>query len=162
MISKDIPATPRLTNRDDWPLNRWLPVTAGAIVVLTVAVGLLLLQTRQPGTSWVEHRGSMLIVHGRGSDAELGYLAAGRYEVTIDQNQDGCADSLSLVGADGVEWFRLDPHLINYKEFARTTQLPAQRYVMHVDAYHEGNGLGPRATPSPVSRCAWVFELAPA
>ena len=143
-------------------MNRWLLVTAGAIVVLTVAVGLLLLQTRRPATSRVEHRGSTLIVHGRGSDAELGYLATGRYEVTIDQNQDGCADSLSLVGADGVEWFRLDPHLTNYKEFARTTQLPAQHYVMHVDAYQQGNGLGPRVTPRPVTGCAWVFELAPA
>jgi hypothetical protein len=108
----------------------------------------------------VEHRGTTLIIHGHGADAELGYLPAGRYELTIDYNQNGCADSLSLLGEDGVEWFRLDPHLVNYRDFARTRQVPAERYVMHVDALEHG-GLGPRTTPTPIRDCSWVFELAP-
>lgn len=142
-------------------MNRWLLLTASSLVVLVVAIGILLLRNSAPASSWVEHRGMTLIIHGRGSDAELGYLAAGRYELTIDANQDGCADSLSLVGSDGIEWFRLDPHLMNYKDFARTPQIPGQPYVMHVDAL-AGRGLGPRTTPSPISGCTWIFELAPA
>ena len=143
-------------------MNRRMVVAGRACVVLLLAgLGALLLRNQSPAPSWVEHRGTILIIHGRGPDAQLGYLPAGGYELTIDENRDGCADSLSLFGDDGVEWFRLDPHLINYKAFARTRQIPGQRYVMHVDSLDVG-GLGPRSTPSPISDCVWTFELAPA
>ena len=142
-------------------MSRWLIVTASALVVVMVWVGVLLLRDRAPARSWVERRGATLIVHGRGADAELGHLAAGRYKITIDENQNGCADSLSLFGEDGVEWYRLNPHLINIEGFATTRPIPGQRYRMHVDALNLG-GLGPRTTPTPVSNCSWVFELAPA
>lgn len=143
-------------------MNRRLLVTGGAVVLLLIAgAGALLLRPQASAPSWVEHRGTTLIVHGHGPDAQLGYLSPGRYEVTIDENQYGCADSLSLFGEDGVEWFRLDPHLNNYKAFARTRQIPGQRYVMHVDALDTG-GLGPPTTPTPISECVWTFELAPA
>jgi hypothetical protein len=142
-------------------MNRWLVVTVGALVLLITGVGALLLWNQASRPSWVEHRGKSLIVHGRGSAAELGYLAGGRYELTIDQNDDGCVDSLSLVGEDGFEWFQIDPHLVNYKDFAKTREIPGQRYQMQVAALVHG-GLGPRMTPRPIRDCTWVFELAPA
>ena len=141
-------------------MKGWI-VALSALVLFAGAAAALLLRSATPSVSRVEHHGKTLIVYGHGPDAELGYLAAGRYELTIDQNENGCADSLSLMGKDGVEWFRIDPHLANYKDFARTRQIPGQRYVMHVDALEHG-GLGPRTTPSPISNCAWTVELAPA
>lgn len=141
-------------------MNRWPVVTVGALVLVIAGVGALLVSNSASRPSWVEHRGKSLIVHGRGSAAELGYLA-GIYELTIDQNDNGCVDSLSLVGEDGVEWFRIDPHLVNYRDFAKTRAIPGQRYQMQVAALVHG-GLGPRMTPKPIRDCTWVFELAPA
>jgi hypothetical protein len=132
-------------------------------LVLLIAGGVVLsLRDRTPAVSQVEHRGSRLIVYGHGADADLGYLAAGRYELTIDDNRDGCANRVTLDGEDGTRWLDLDPHLINYRDFATTREIPGQRYSMHVQTFFGGAGLGPRPTPSPISDCVWVFELAPA
>ena len=134
----------------------------GGVTLAVLAVGIVLLFLRgSSSTSFVERHGATLIVHGQGAQADLGYLAAGRYELTIDQNEAGCANSVTLTGEDGVEWFQLDPHLINYKDFATTRRIPGQRYWMRVSTYFGGGGLGPRATPTPIASCSWVFELTP-
>jgi hypothetical protein len=143
-------------------MNRWL-VVALCVLVLLIGGGVVLsLRNEPPAGSRVEHRGNTLIIYGRGSEADLGYLAAGRYELTVDQDYDGCADGLTLIGDDGVKRFWLNPSLINYRDFGTIREFPGQHYLLHVDVYFGGSGLGPRTTPSPLSVCTWVFELAPA
>ena len=142
-------------------MKAWI-VAVGALVILTIGAAALWLRSDQPPMSRVEHNGKTLIIHGRGASADLGYLAAGRYQLTIDENWDGCANRVTLVGEEGTTWLDLDPHTINYKDFATTRVIPAQRYSMEVSTYFGGGGLGPRPTPFPIGDCSWVFELAPA
>jgi hypothetical protein len=132
-------------------------------VLLLIAGGVVLsLRSQTPADSQVEHRGNRLIIYGHGADADLGYLPAGRYELTIDENRGGCANRVTLDGEDGTRWLDLDPQLINYKDFATTRELPGQRYSMHISSFFGGGGLGPRPTATPVSTCIWILELAPA
>ena len=142
-------------------MKAWI-VAVGALVILAIGAAALWLRNERPSASRVEHHGKTLIVYGRGASADLGYLAAGRYELTIEENWDGCANRVTLVGEDGTTWLDLDPHTINYKDFARTREVPAQRYSMQISTYFGGGGLGPRPTPFPISDCSWIFELAPA
>lgn len=141
-------------------MKRWLVI--GTVGLAALAAGIALVLGLPPGSTFVERHGSTLIIHGRGSEADLGYLAAGRYRLTIDQNDGGCADSVTLVGQDGVRWFQVDLHDINYQDFDTTPSLPGQHYWMSVLTFFRGGGLGPppTATPTPASECTWVFELA--
>jgi hypothetical protein len=143
-------------------VNRWLVVAVSGIILLIAGGVVLSLRNQTPAVSRVEHRSNTLIIHGRGSEADLGYLPAGRYELTVDQDYDGCADGLTLIGDDGVKRFWLNPSLINYRDFGTIREFPGQHYKLDVDVYFGGGGLGPPTTPSPLSACTWVFELAPA
>jgi hypothetical protein len=143
-------------------VNKWLVVAVSGIILVITGGVVLSLRNQTPAVSQVEHRGNRLIIYGHGEDADLGYLPAGRYELTIDENRGGCANRVTLDGEDGTRWLDLDPHTINYKDFATTREMPGQRYSMHISTGFTGGGLGPRPTPSPVSTCSWILELAPA
>lgn len=142
-------------------MNRW---TVAAIIVLTIfAIGAsaLVLWNGTGAGSRVERHGTTLIVHGRGSDLDLGYLAAGRYTVWVEQDH-GCATRLTLIGADGADWFTLDFHAINWPHLATTGEIPGQDYRVHTEVFFGGGGLGPRTTPRPISDCTYTYEVAPA
>lgn len=143
-------------------MNRWMIVALCGLVLVIAGGVVLSLRNQTPAVSQVEHRGTTLIIYGRGSEADLGYLPAGRYELTVDQDRNGCANGLTLVGDDGVKRYWLNPSLINYRDFGTIREFPGQRYRLQVDVYMGASGLGPRSTPSPISDCTWVFELSPA
>lgn len=141
-------------------MNRWIVAAiAGAGLLAVGAVGLVLVSGA--AVPRVEHRGTTVFVYGRGSDIDIGYIPAGRYEVTVLDDH-GCAERLNLIGADGTQWFSLGFYKINQNHFGTTDQIPGQDYRIHTELKGPAGGLGPPVTPAPLTDCTWIYELAPA
>lgn len=129
-------------------------------ILLCIVVGSVLALTnlrKGPGTR-IEHRGNTIVLHGRGTAADLGYLPAGRYRVTVEEGVGGCAIRLQLAGADGVEWFRLDFYINNRDSPTGVTgEIPGQQYKVYTNVYF-GDGVT-MATPEPVADCTWTYDF---
>src|ERR1700737_3562557 len=140
-------------------MNRWIVAAIAGLGLLAIGVvGLVLVSAA--AIPRVEHRGTTVFVYGRGSDIDIGYLPAGRYVVTVLDDH-GRAERLSLIGADGTQRFSLDFYAINQNHFGTTAEIPGQDYRIHTDVNFAANDLGPRATPTTVTDCTWIYQLTP-
>ena len=109
----------------------------------------------------VEHRGTTIVVHGHGYGGNMGYLAAGRYRVTVEgpgYGVGGCSIGLHLTGADGVEWLRMIFYTNRDATTALTKELPGQTYNISTDVYF-GDGL--LGSPRPAADCSWAYDFTP-
>jgi len=142
-------------------MNRWKSGAIGIVcVVLVVGTALALVNLGKSSRTRIEHRGKTTVVHGQGYGADLGYLPAGRYRVTVEEGIGGCAVRLQLIGADRVEWFRLDFFTNNLDSpTGLTGEIPGQKYEVQTSVYF-GDGLT-TATPEPASDCKWTYDFTP-
>lgn len=139
-------------------MNRWKAGAIGALVVSVLVGSALVVGNlgKVTGTR-IEHRGNTIVLHGRGTGADLGYLPAGRYRVTVEEGFGGCAIGLRLAGADGVDWFRLIFYTNRDSLTATTGEIPGQQYKVSTDVYF-GDGLS-TATPEPATDCTWTYDF---
>jgi hypothetical protein len=139
-------------------MNRWKAGAIGVLVVCVAVGSAFALSSLGKGTGTrIEHRGNTIVLHGRGNGADLGYLPAGRYRVTVEEGVGGCAIGLRLAGADGVEWFTLIFYTNRDSPTGTTGEIPAQQYKVSTDVYF-GDGLS-TATPEPATDCTWTFDF---